>query len=67
MDTENWDLFKVLAVLTVVCLVVASLSLIDYSNIANTEEIKLILDKPLELKNWHYALLILMIYISGNK
>jgi hypothetical protein len=64
---EDLGFFGWLIILTIIGLTVAALGTIDYSNIADMTEIKASLEKPLELKNWHYALLIWIIYISGNK
>ena len=64
---KEFDFFKVLMMLTIVGLTIAALGTIDYGNIFDMTEIKTSLEKPLELKNWHYALLIWIIYISGVK
>ena len=61
----NFDLFKVLIIATIVCLIIAAIGTMEFN--FNTKEIAEALEKPLELKNWHYALLIWVIYISGNK
>ena len=53
MERKDFDLFKVLIMLTIAGLVIAALGPIDYGDIADMSEIRASLEKPLELKNWH--------------
>lgn len=62
----EFDLFKGLLVLTIVLLVIAGLSVVDYSTMLDMDTIREDLHKPLEWKNWHYTLLVLLIYINGR-
>lgn len=64
---KNFDLFKFLILATVVFLVVAVIGTIEFNFNFNADEIVDFLQEPLEIRNWHYALLIWVIYISGNK
>jgi hypothetical protein len=64
---KEFDLFKWLIIFTIGCLTIAALGTVDYSNAASFDDIKLMLDKPLMLTNFHYVLLILVTYGSGSK
>ena len=63
---NSFDLFKTLAILTIIGIVIVLLSLVDFSNAASWEEITFQLEQPFEAKNWHFVVLMVGIYFSGG-
>lgn len=64
---KEFDLYKATFIVTIICLAIATIGLLDFSGVSEVGEMTESLKKPLELKNWHYALLIWVIFIGGNK
>ena len=64
---REFDLFKMIILLTVGCLIIAGIGLIEFDFDFDYEGLIKSLQSPLEIKNWHYVLLIWVIFISGNK
>ena len=62
----SFDLFKTLAILTIVGFVIVLISLVDFSNTASWDEITFQLEQPFEAKNWHFFALMVGIYFSGS-
>lgn len=62
----SFDLFKTLAILTIVGLVIVLISLVDFSNTASWDEITFQLEQPFEAKNWHFVALMVGVYLSGG-
>jgi len=61
----EFNLGKTILVMTVFILAFAAIGTIDFD--ADTSGIELFLNDSLELKNWHYYLLLWIIFISGGK
>ena len=62
---KKFDLFRFLFIATIVCASIAALGLtgsIVYEDTPTYAEVGVMLGYELELKNWHYALLILTIW-----
>ncbi len=59
---KEFDLFKVMTTLTIVVVSIAGLLSIDFSGAASFSEFGESLRMPLELKNWHYFLLLFLIW-----
>lgn len=60
----EFNLYKVMAILTIIFLTIAAIGTIDFSDAASIDEIINMLSSPLELKNWHYALIAFLIWIK---
>ena len=58
---KQFDLFNVLVIFGIFILAIAALGTVDYSGAMSFSEIESSLQKPFEVKNWHYAYLILVI------
>ena len=58
----EFNLYKVMAIATIVILTIALLGTIDFSEASSGVDVLASLDKPLHLKNWHYALVIFIIW-----
>ena len=63
---KNLDLFGWLSILTIVALTIAAIGTIDFSQAASLDDIVLMLEAPLKITNWHYLLLIIVIYRSKS-
>ena len=63
---NSFDLFKTLAILTIIGIVIVLLSLVDFSNAASWNEITFQLRQPFEAKNWHFVALMVGLYLSGR-
>ena len=61
------DLISWLVILTIIGVVVLAVSFIDFSSAASIKDFEIMIEEPLELKNWHYILLIFVIYLSRSK
>lgn len=60
---KQFDLFKAIAILTIIGLTIAGLTVMD----VNFDDVSTAYNEPLEWKNWHYMLLLLMAYLGINK
>lgn len=69
--SKEFDLFNVMFILTVVCLSIAAISIIDFSSDFDfnlyIENVSNSLGKPLNLTNWHFLFLIYVIWIRRGK
>ena len=62
---KEFDLFKVLGILTVVFFVIAAIGTMEFNGII--DDIEAHGNLPLELKNWHYFLLVFIIFIRKER
>lgn len=61
---KEFDLYKFLTIVTIIILAVSAIGLIDFSEARSIDEMILALDEPLNLKNWHYALIVWLIWVK---
>ena len=63
---KEFDLFKWLIIFTIIGLTIAAIGTIEFNG-NFIEDIKAHGEKPLQLTNWHYTLLLLIIWVNGSK
>ncbi len=62
---KEFNLYKTLIILTIIFVTIALIGTLDLS-VFDSEQIKHDLMLQLELKNWHYVLLLVSIWFRGK-
>ncbi len=69
--SKEFDFYKLLIVLVVLGAVIALVGVVDFSGISDDfddfDSAIQTLKEPLDIKNWHYFLLLLVVFISRDK
>ena len=65
---KKLDFFGWLVILTITGLTIAAIGTIDFNASGSLiDDVRAHGELPIQLKNWHFVLLLWVIYISGNK
>lgn len=66
-ERKDFDLFRAIIVMTISCILIAAILTIDYTGAIDFNGISEKLNEDLQLKNWHYAVLVILLWIGRNK